>query len=76
MSGNSGRVNAVRIQPIAGVGALECTLVDDSGGITLVFLGRRKIDGIGIGSRMSVEGIAIDHHGRLAIVNPVYRLES
>jgi hypothetical protein len=71
----SGRVKAVRIQPIAGVGALECTLVDDSGGITLVFLGRRKVDGIGIGARMTVEGIAADHHGRLAIINPVYRLE-
>jgi hypothetical protein len=71
----SGRVKAVRIQPVAGVGALECTLVDDSGGITLVFLGRRKIDGIGIGARLTVEGIAADHHGRLAIINPGYRLE-
>jgi hypothetical protein len=66
----------VRVQPIAGVGALECTLVDDTGGITIVFLGRRKIDGITVGSRMRVEGIAIDHHGRLALVNPEYRFEA
>jgi DNA/RNA endonuclease YhcR with UshA esterase domain len=68
-------VSAVRVQPVAGVGALECTLVDDTGGITLVFLGRRTIAGIDIGTRMAAEGIATEHHGRLAIINPVYRLE-
>jgi amino acid transporter len=71
-----GRVSAVRVQPIAGVGALECTLTDDSGGITVVFLGRRKIEGVTVGSHMYVEGITIEHHGRLAIVNPIYRLEA
>jgi amino acid transporter len=71
----TGRVNALRVHPIAGVGALECTLVDATGGITLVFLGRNQVPGVEIGARMSVEGIATDHHGRLAIVNPVYRFE-
>ena len=70
----SGRVSAVRVQPLAGVGSLECTLTDDTGGINLVFLGRRTVAGIEVGSRMTVEGIATEHHGRLAIMNPVYRL--
>ena len=70
----TGQVTALRVQPIAGVGALECTLGDDTAGILVVFLGRRKIAGIGIGTRMTVEGIVIEHHGRLAIVNPVYEL--
>jgi hypothetical protein len=59
----AGRIRAIRVQPRVGVPTLECTLVDDTGGITLVFLGRRK-----------VAGIACDHHGRLAILNPVYEL--
>jgi amino acid transporter len=71
-----GRVNAIRVHPIAGVGALECTLADATGGITLVFHGRRQVAGVEIGTRMTAEGIATDHHGRLAILNPVYRLES
>jgi hypothetical protein len=70
----TGQVTSIRVQPIAGVGALECTLGDDTAGILVVFLGRRKIAGIGIGTRMTVEGIVIEHHGRLAIVNPVYQL--
>jgi DNA/RNA endonuclease YhcR with UshA esterase domain len=71
----SGRVSALRVQPVGGVGALECTLVDDTAGITVVFLGRGQIAGIDIGRRMTVEGMTIEHHGRLAIVNPEYRLE-
>jgi len=71
----SGCVRTLRVRPVGGVEALECTLVDDTAGITVVFLGRGEIAGIEIGSRMTVEGITIEHHGRLAIVNPVYRLE-
>jgi len=71
----SGRITGLRVQPLAGVGSLECTLSDDTGGITIVFLGRRTVAGIDIGTRMTVEGIAAEHHGRLAIVNPVYRIE-
>jgi hypothetical protein len=70
----SGQISGLRVQPLAGVGSLECTLSDDTGGITLVFLGRRTVAGIDIGSRITAEGIATDHHGRLAIMNPVYRL--
>ena len=71
----SGAVRALRVNPVAGIAALECTLVDDSGGISVVFLGRREIAGVNIGRRMTVDGMVIEHHGRLAIINPVYRLE-
>jgi amino acid transporter len=71
-----GRVQALRIAPLAGSPSLECILVDDTGGISLVFLGRRRIGGISIGVAMTAEGMTIDHHGRLAIVNPVYELQA
>jgi amino acid transporter len=69
-----GRIQAQRVEPLAGSPSLECTLVDESGGVSVVFFGRRSIPGVEIGATMTVEGMAIDHHGRLAIVNPVYEL--
>ena len=70
----AGRVRSVRVQPRANVPTLECTLVDPSGGITVVFLGRRYVPGIRLGSRMIVEGRAASHHGKLALLNPLYTL--
>lgn len=69
-----GRVRSVRIQPLAGVPTVQCALVDETGGLTVVFLGRRQIAGIGPGTRMEVEGIAGEHDRQLAILNPRYEL--
>jgi hypothetical protein len=69
-----GRVQAMRIQPLAGSPSLECTVADDTGAVSLVFFGRRHIDGVEIGAAITATGMAIDHNGRLAIVNPVYEL--
>jgi hypothetical protein len=71
----SGRVRSVRVQPWSGVATLECTLRDSTGGLVLVFLGRREIAGIRPGVHMTAEGMIGDHKGRLAILNPVYELE-
>jgi hypothetical protein len=69
-----GRVRTVRVQPLAGTSTLECVLQDDTGAMSLVFLGRSKIPGIEVGSRVRAEGVAGEHRGRLAILNPVYQL--
>jgi amino acid transporter len=70
----AGRVHTMRVQPHGGVAALECTIVDETGGIALVFLGRRSIGGMKVGSRVVAEGtVAGDDRGRLAIMNPDYR---
>ncbi len=71
----SGRVRSVRVQPLSGVATLECTLRDSTGGITLVFLGRREVAGIRPGVRLTAEGMVGDHKGRLAILNPIYELD-
>lgn len=71
-----GRVRSVRVQPLAGVPTLECTLYDETGGMAVVFLGRREIPGIGPGAKLTAEGMVSDHQGRLAILNPDYELES
>lgn len=70
----SGRVRSVKVQPWGGVATLECTLVDDTGGISVVFVGRREIAGIHPGTTLIVEGMAGSHAGRLALLNPDYEL--
>jgi hypothetical protein len=70
----TGRVRSVRVQPRAGVPTLECTLVDATGGIGVVFLGRRKVAGIRPGTNLAVEGMAGCYHDRLAILNPRYEI--
>jgi amino acid transporter len=70
-----GRIQALRVEPLAGSPSMECTLSDGSGTVSAVFFGRRKIDGLAIGTELTVEGMVIQHRGRLAIVNPLYELQ-
>jgi amino acid transporter len=70
----AGRVKSVRVQPRAGTPNLECVLADDTGRITLVFQGRRRIPGIEPGARLIVEGVVGDWARRQAILNPDYEL--
>ncbi len=68
----AGRIHTVRVQPHGGIASLECTLVDETGGILLLFLGRRSIPGMKVGARLRVDGTVGEDHGRLAILNPTY----
>lgn len=71
----AGRVKALRVQPWAeAVASLELTLADDTGGITVVFLGRRSIGGVHLGARLVVEGRVSETRGHLALLNPAYQL--
>jgi len=71
-----GRVRSLRVRPWADSPTLEVVLVDDTGGITVVFLARRSIGGVRPGTVMSVEGMVGAHERRLAILNPEYELEA
>jgi amino acid transporter len=70
----AGKVRALRVQPLGGVPTLECSLVDDTGEMTVVFLGRREIGGVRVGTTMAVEGTVGVHRGKPAILNPTYQL--
>jgi hypothetical protein len=70
-----GEVHALRLQPGAeGSTSLEVTLVDDTGGLTIVFLGRRAVPGIELGRQLEAEGMVGESRGRLVILNPLYVL--
>ena len=69
-----GRVRSVEVSPISGSPALRCELVDETGGVTLLFYGRRSIAGIEPGVQLRAEGRIGTYKGHLAIANPLYSL--
>ncbi len=69
-----GRIQSIRVQPWSGVATLEVDLVDATGSIAVVFLGRRRIAGLAPGVRLQVRGVVGSHAGRLAMLNPRYRI--
>ncbi len=70
----AGTVRSLMLRPRGGVPALEAELYDGSGSLTLVFLGRRKIQGIDCGRRMTATGRVTLISGRPVIFNPSYEL--
>ncbi len=70
-----GHVRSMRLQPLGeGIVVLECTVVDDTGGVTITFLGRRRIAGIELGTHLEAVGMVGERRERLTILNPTYRL--
>jgi OB-fold nucleic acid binding domain len=72
----AGRVRSVRVQPWGGNPAVECTLADETGSVTVVFFGRDEVGGVRLGTVMSVTGVLGEHRGRHAMLNPEYQVLS
>jgi amino acid transporter len=70
----AGRVRAVKVQPWGSAPSLEAIIKDGTGELTLVFLGRRDVGGVRVGSVLSAEGVVGVHHHRTAMLNPTYTL--
>nr|WP_246210649.1 OB-fold nucleic acid binding domain-containing protein [Nocardioides piscis] len=69
-----GTIRTVTLRPRGGVPALEAELDDGSGVITIVWLGRRRIAGVGPGRAMRVEGRIGTGSGHRVLFNPRYEL--
>jgi hypothetical protein len=69
-----GRVRSVEVSPMSGSPALKAELCDESGGLTLLFYGRRSIPGIEPGTVLRAEGRVGEYKGHIAMSNPMYRL--
>jgi hypothetical protein len=69
-----GRVRSVRLEEQPGSPSLELVVIDDGGAMSLLFLGRRWLAGVDVGSRIEATGTVSVHKGRLTILNPIYRL--
>ncbi len=71
-----GTIRTVTLRPRGGVPALEAELDDGSQVLTLIWLGRRRISGIGPGRAIEVEG-RIGLQGRIRVMfNPRYELRA
>jgi hypothetical protein len=70
----AGEVRSVRIAPLFDAPTIELVLADGTGAISVLFLGRRNIAGITVGTKLVVEGTVGIHKARLALRNPGYRL--
>ncbi len=68
----AGRVKLVRVQSWDSVPAFAARIEDSTGGIVLVFAGRRAVPGITPGRRLLVEGMVGEVGGHLAMLNPKY----
>jgi len=54
----------------------RCTLEDGSGELDILFLGRSSVPGFSMGTRCSVEGVALSENDRMTVWNPLYRFEA
>ncbi|HEV2891853.1 MAG TPA: OB-fold nucleic acid binding domain-containing protein [Frankiaceae bacterium] len=69
-----GTLQSVTLRPHGGVPALEAELYDGSGTVYVVWLGRRRIEGIRAGASLVVEGRIGGDASRRTLFNPSYRL--
>ena len=69
-----GRVTAIRMAPRGAAPVLEVEIWDETGGVSLQFLGRREIAGLEVGSQLRAEGMVGEEEGSMVILNPSYEL--
>ncbi|MCR1781514.1 OB-fold nucleic acid binding domain-containing protein [Nocardioides carbamazepini] len=69
-----GTLRTVTLRPRGGVPALEAELYDGTGTVTVIWLGRRRIAGIGPGRALEVQGRVSIQDGHRTLYNPRYEL--
>ena len=69
-----GRVNSIKSAPSNASPSVEVEVWDETGGVTLQFLGRREITGLEVGAQLRAEGMVGENNGQLIILNPSYEI--
>ena len=69
-----GRVTSIKTAPRGAAPTLQVEIWDETGGVSLQFLGRREIAGLEVGSQMRAEGMVGEEEGSMVILNPSYEL--
>jgi amino acid transporter len=69
-----GRVTSISTAPRGSAPMLQVEVWDETGGVTLNFLGRREIAGLEVGMEVKAEGMVGEEDGQLTILNPSYEL--
>ncbi|MFJ7216852.1 OB-fold nucleic acid binding domain-containing protein [Amycolatopsis sp. NPDC098790] len=71
-----GRLRSVELCPTNEAATLEAELFDGTQGVTLIWLGRRRIPGIEPGRTIKVRGRMAERDGQKVLYNPYYELQS
>jgi RecG-like helicase len=66
----AGTVRRITVRPLEGNESLEALLFDGTGEITVVWMGRRTIPGLNLGTRIVAEGLLAEHRAGRRLVNP------
>lgn len=69
-----GYVTSILTAPTGSAPGLDIEIWDETGGITLHYLGRRAIAGLNVGSTICAEGMVGESSGHLTIMNPSYEI--
>ena len=74
VTSHTGKIRSIVFRPEKAVPALEAEIFDGTGFIVVIWLGRRRIQGIKPGVSISVSGRLVDVEGRLTMYNPKYSI--
>jgi RecG-like helicase len=67
----TGVVKRLTVRPQAGSASLEALVTDGTGEMAAVWMGRSRIEGLHLGSRLILQGVVgLSRHGRPKMVNP------
>jgi len=69
----AGVIKRITVFPMQDHESLEAVISDGTGQVTVVFMGRRGIGGLSLGTRVVVEGVLGERRGSVRMINP--RLE-
>ena len=65
-------VRRITVRPLEGDESLEALLYDGTGEVTLIWMGRRSIHGLNLGTRLVVEGMVGEKRSERRMVNPSF----
>ena len=68
----AGVVRRITVHPEHGLEALEALLYDGTGEVSVMWMGRRSIRGLSLGTRVVVEGVIAEERQRRRMVNPSF----
>jgi hypothetical protein len=68
----AGVIRRITVFPVEGQESLEALLFDGTGDAVVVFMGRRGIQGLTLGTRLIVEGVLGERRGTKKMVNPSF----
>lgn len=72
----AGVVRRITVRPLEGSESLEALIDDGTGEVNVVWMGRRSIPGLNLGTRLVVEGVLGQQRSERRLVNPTFEFSA